>query len=460
MAAPGARRRPRCPTHRPLEPAAPWVELVATDADWDAADPDLLRTMLGQLVLIRAFEEYVLELAGAGPDPRPRALQHRPGGRRGRLGARADQRGHGQRLAPRPPPVPRQGAAPRRRRRASTRRRRARRRRARRCCCARWPRSAGSTAGFSHGRGGSMHLQWKEAGAMGTNAIVGGGVPLAAGFAWAHRQAGTDAVVGDLLRRRRHQHRLHAGDVQPRRRLAAAGLLLHREQPVRGVHQRRTRRPASRGCPPAARASASPAGGSTGWTRWPSTWRCSEARRAHARRPRPDADRGRHLPATSTRTAPFPGSAFRLPHQGGGGGVAGARPDRPDRAPSSSAAASSTDERGRQRSPRPRRLHGRDRRRAARAAARRQARPAADQAGGVARPGLRRRRRARRPVASSTTRRWSTDDAFGGELAETKFIDAVAGGDAPADGDRRRASSSWARTCTGSTAAPTAPPAA
>ena len=39
-----------------------------------------------------------------------------------------------------------------------------------------------------------MHLQWREAGAMGTNAIVGGGVPQAAGFAWSHRQAGTDAV--------------------------------------------------------------------------------------------------------------------------------------------------------------------------------------------------------------------------------------------------------------------------
>jgi 2-oxoisovalerate dehydrogenase E1 component len=40
-----------------------------------------------------------------------------------------------------------------------------------------------------------MHLQWHEAGAIGTNAIVGGGVPLAAGSAWAHRQAGTDAVA-------------------------------------------------------------------------------------------------------------------------------------------------------------------------------------------------------------------------------------------------------------------------
>ena len=40
-----------------------------------------------------------------------------------------------------------------------------------------------------------MHLQWSEAGAMGTNAIVGGGVPQAAGFAFNQRNAGTDAVT-------------------------------------------------------------------------------------------------------------------------------------------------------------------------------------------------------------------------------------------------------------------------
>ena len=40
-----------------------------------------------------------------------------------------------------------------------------------------------------------MHLQWLEAGAIGTNAIVGGGVPLAAGSALGHRLAGTDAVA-------------------------------------------------------------------------------------------------------------------------------------------------------------------------------------------------------------------------------------------------------------------------
>ncbi|MEB0222615.1 hypothetical protein QN393_26285, partial [Pseudomonas sp. AB12(2023)] len=37
----------------------------------------------------------------------------------------------------------------------------------------------GLAQGYCRGRGGSMHLQWFEAGALGTNAIVGGGVPLA-----------------------------------------------------------------------------------------------------------------------------------------------------------------------------------------------------------------------------------------------------------------------------------------
>jgi 2-oxoisovalerate dehydrogenase E1 component len=53
----------------------------------------------------------------------------------------------------------------------------------------------GLAPGFCHGRGGSMHLRWREAGVLGTNAIVGGGVPFAAGAAWAHKHAGTDAVT-------------------------------------------------------------------------------------------------------------------------------------------------------------------------------------------------------------------------------------------------------------------------
>jgi len=53
----------------------------------------------------------------------------------------------------------------------------------------------GLAPGFCGGRGGSMHLRWRDAGALGTNAIVGGGVPLAAGAAWAQKAAGTDNVV-------------------------------------------------------------------------------------------------------------------------------------------------------------------------------------------------------------------------------------------------------------------------
>ena len=45
---------------------APWVELITTNSDWDAAAPDLLKTMLTQMVLVRTFEEYLLELAAAG----------------------------------------------------------------------------------------------------------------------------------------------------------------------------------------------------------------------------------------------------------------------------------------------------------------------------------------------------------------------------------------------------------
>ena len=54
------------PKRRRLQTGVDWIELTSTPADWKAADPTLLATMLGQLHLIRAFEEAVLDLAGAG----------------------------------------------------------------------------------------------------------------------------------------------------------------------------------------------------------------------------------------------------------------------------------------------------------------------------------------------------------------------------------------------------------
>jgi 2-oxoisovalerate dehydrogenase E1 component len=178
---------------RVLKPSAPWNELVVTDADWDAADPGLLTGMLSQLILIRTFEEYVLELAGAG-------LVHGPahssiGQEGGAVGSiwpltsadtvNGSHRGHHQFLAKALGHVERDGIDPRRPYSPQVRN----------VLSRTLAEICGLDSGWSHGRGGSMHLRWTEAGAIGTNAIVGGGVPMAAGSAWAHRHAGTDAVA-------------------------------------------------------------------------------------------------------------------------------------------------------------------------------------------------------------------------------------------------------------------------
>ena len=178
--------------HRQLTPASAWVELVATTEDWDSADPALLTAMLNQLVMIRTFEEYVLELAGAG-------LVHGPahssiGQEGGAVGSilsltsedavNGSHRGHHQFLAKALSHVAPKGLDLTEDLSDEVRT----------VLLRTLAEICGLARGYSHGRGGSMHLQWKEAGAMGTNAIVGGGVPMAAGYAWADRAAGTDAV--------------------------------------------------------------------------------------------------------------------------------------------------------------------------------------------------------------------------------------------------------------------------
>lgn len=180
------------PRRRRLQTGVDWIELRSTTADWKAADPAQLATMLGQLHLVRAFEESVLDLAGAG-------LVHGPahssiGQEGGAVGSiftlrptdavNGSHRGHHQFLAKTlayasggsldlgalvTPPV--QALLQRT-----------------------LSEILGLAQGFSGGRGGSMHLQWLEAGALGTNAIVGGGAPIAAGNAWAQKRAGTTDV--------------------------------------------------------------------------------------------------------------------------------------------------------------------------------------------------------------------------------------------------------------------------
>ncbi|MFS0794505.1 thiamine pyrophosphate-dependent enzyme [Microbacterium sp. 1P10AE] len=175
-----------------LNTGVEWVQLETTAADWKAADPELLGTMLGQLHLIRAFEEAVLDLAGAG-------LVHGPahssiGQEGGAVGSivslrpadavNGSHRGHHQFLAKTLAHVSGGALDP---------------------TALVTPdvqtlldrtlaEILGLASGFSGGRGGSMHLQWLEAGALGTNAIVGGGAPLATGHAWAQKHAGTSDV--------------------------------------------------------------------------------------------------------------------------------------------------------------------------------------------------------------------------------------------------------------------------
>lgn len=176
-----------------LAPASSWVELKTTDKDWAEADPVVLGTLLTHTYLIRLFEETVLELAMDG-------LVHGPahssigqeGGAAGSIVplTGADQingshRGHHQFLSkalgyltpngidPTAPLSPEIDTLLQRT----------------------LAEILGLSQGYCHGRGGSMHLRWDEAGVLGTNAIVGGGVPLAAGAAWAHKHSNTDAVA-------------------------------------------------------------------------------------------------------------------------------------------------------------------------------------------------------------------------------------------------------------------------
>jgi 2-oxoisovalerate dehydrogenase E1 component len=53
----------------------------------------------------------------------------------------------------------------------------------------------GLASGYCSGRGGSMHLRYAEAGFLGSNPIVGGGIPLAAGAAFAEKFRGTGNIV-------------------------------------------------------------------------------------------------------------------------------------------------------------------------------------------------------------------------------------------------------------------------
>jgi len=177
-----------------LDYAQPWQELVSTPRDWQKLGKDELLRMLYFQHIVRTFEETVLGLEKLG-------LVHGPahssiGQEGGAVGSvmllgsddkiTGSHRGHHQFLVkgmryvdvpthdPRTTPLPEE---------------------VRTFLYRTLAEILGLSDGFCKGRGGSMHLRWGEAGAMGTNAIVGGGVPIANGLAWAQKRRNRGEVT-------------------------------------------------------------------------------------------------------------------------------------------------------------------------------------------------------------------------------------------------------------------------
>ena len=179
-----------------LTPQVPWLRAVDTDADWQAVPPAELRRMLEQILLIRRFEENLLALGTEG-------LLHGPAhssiGQEGAaVGCMAvlgtgdkingTHRMHHQFLAKALNFATPAGYDP-----ASHDFSPAMTSVVHRTLA----EILGLTPGYGGGRGGSMHLKWDACGVLGSNAIVGGNVPHAAGYALAEKMRGTgDIAVG------------------------------------------------------------------------------------------------------------------------------------------------------------------------------------------------------------------------------------------------------------------------
>ncbi|MBK1870442.1 thiamine pyrophosphate-dependent enzyme [Aestuariivirga sp. YIM B02566] len=177
----------------PLSPAATWVRLELDDADWGNEKAQDLIHWYGQMLLIRRFEEKLLELEKVG-------LIHGPahasiGQEAGAVGAMSvlragdkingTHRAHHQVLM--------------------------------KLVNAEMPAGfdilsdaftagmddaihrfmaeiMGLSPGYCGGRGGSMHMRYADAGVVGTSAIVGGNPPHAVGYALADKMLGRDQV--------------------------------------------------------------------------------------------------------------------------------------------------------------------------------------------------------------------------------------------------------------------------
>lgn len=177
----------------PLSPSAPWVRLELDEADWGNESARDLINWYGQMLLVRRFEEKLLDLERAG-------LIHGPahasiGQEAGAVGAMsvlgtADKingthRAHHQVLIKLVNAETRDGFDVRtdeftpgmddavHRFLAEI---------------------MGLKPGYCGGRGGSMHMRCADAGVIGSSAIVGGNPPHAVGYALADKMLGRDQI--------------------------------------------------------------------------------------------------------------------------------------------------------------------------------------------------------------------------------------------------------------------------
>lgn len=179
---------------QPLSTETPWIRLDVDESDWRNQEPKRLVGMLEQILLIRHFEQKLLALHQEGVVHGPvHASIGQEGAAVGMMSTlsagdkiNGTHRMHHQFLAKALNHV---------------------------TPGARDPRSSdftdemndvvyrtmseilGLSPGYMGGRGGSMHLKWDECGVLGSNAIVGGNPPHAAGYAFAEKLRGTSNIA-------------------------------------------------------------------------------------------------------------------------------------------------------------------------------------------------------------------------------------------------------------------------
>jgi 2-oxoisovalerate dehydrogenase E1 component len=171
-----------------------WLEITSTDADWKEIGKDECIKMLSHMHLIRTFEEELILLDNQGLVHGP---LHTSVGHEGAMVAamsvletddlvNGSHRGHHLFLAKSLNYINKANFDPTTEDFSDD---------VQHLVYRTMAEIMGLTPGFSGGRGGSMHLRWEEAGVLGTNASVGGGVPIAAGMAWSKQRDDEQGIV-------------------------------------------------------------------------------------------------------------------------------------------------------------------------------------------------------------------------------------------------------------------------